>query len=274
MDATLQRLRSVRHVALDMDGTIYHGGQLFDSTLPFLQLLREQGIGYSFVTNNCSRSRAQYVAHLQAMGIDATPDQLVTSADATIAYLHSERAEIRSLYVIGTESLRAEFAAAGLRVVSNDDEPDAVVIGFDTALRYENLCRASYWVREGKPFLATHPDTFCPSDAPLVLVDCGAVCACIQSATGRAPEAVLGKPDPRMLAPILQRHQMNVDQIAMVGDRLYTDMAMAVRACAFGVFVQTGDGKTGADDADAPRPDLTVPGLTEFGAAILAARTA
>ncbi|MEZ5325683.1 MAG: HAD-IIA family hydrolase [Verrucomicrobiales bacterium] len=271
MAGTAERLRQLRHVALDMDGTIYHGGQLFDTTLPFLELLREQGIGYSFVTNNCSRSRAQYVAHLQEMGIDTSLEQLLTSADATIAYLKCEQPAIRSIYLIGTESLRAEFAAAGFKVASNDDDPDAVVVGFDTALRYENLCRASYWVREGKPFFATHPDMFCPSDAPLVLVDCGAVCACIQSATGRAPEAVLGKPDPRMLAPVLQRYELTADQVAMVGDRLYTDMAMAARAGAFGVFVQTGDGKTGAGDADAPAPDLVVPGLAEFGAALVAA---
>ena len=274
MTASQQRLRDLRHVALDMDGTIYHGGQLFDATLPFLRTLDDHGIGYSFVTNNCSRGRDEYVAHLSKMGVAATSEQLLTSADATIAYLKSERADLQCLYVIGTDSLRAEFTAAGMRIASNDDEPDAVVVGFDTGLRYENLCRAAYWVREGKPFLATHPDTFCPSDAPLVLVDCGAICACIQSATGRGPDAVLGKPDPRMLAPLLVRHQLNADQIAMVGDRLYTDMAMARNAGALGVLVLTGDGQTGADDVNAPTPDLVLAGLAEFGEAIIAARLA
>lgn len=272
MTANVQKLRDLQHVALDMDGTIYRGGQLFDTTLPFLQLLTDHGIGYSFVTNNCSRARADYVAHLSAMGVAAAPEQILTSADATIAYLKCEQPDIELLYVVGTESLREEFATAGLRIASNDDEPDAVVIGFDTALRYENLCRAAYWVREGKPYLATHPDTFCPSDAPLVLVDCGAICACIQSATGRTPDAVLGKPDPRMLAPVLQRHNLAADQIAMVGDRLYTDVAMACNAGAFSVLVETGDSTTGADDATAPTPDLTAPGLAEFGEAIAAAR--
>lgn len=267
-----ERLRSLKHVALDMDGTIYRGGQLFDTTLPFLQLLTHHGIGYSFVTNNCSRARADYVSHLDAMGVAAAPEQILTSADATIAYLKSDRPDVESLYVVGTDSLSAEFAAAGLGIASNDDEPDAVVVGFDTALRYETLCRAAFWVREGKPFLATHPDTFCPSDAPLVLVDCGAICACIESATGRAPDAVLGKPDPRMLAPVLQRHSLTVGQVAMVGDRLYTDVAMAIAAGALGVLVQTGDGVTGADDSDAPVPDLEVPGLAEFGEAIAASR--
>ena len=272
MSAIERRLCNLRHVALDMDGTIYRGGQLFDTTLPFLQLLVDHGIGYSFITNNCSHARSEDVTHLGGMGVVAAPEQILTSADATIAYLQRERADLRCLYVVGTESLRAEFAAAGLRIASYDEEPDAVVVGFDTALRYENLCRATYWVREGKPYFATHPDAFCPSDAPLVLVDCGAVCACIESATGRAPDAVLGKPHPRMLDPVLQRHQLTADRIAMVGDRLYTDMAMARDAGVLGVLVQTGDSVTGAGDAKAPTPDLVVPGLAEFGEAIATAQ--
>lgn len=266
----LSRLRGIRHVVLDMDGTIYRGSELFPATVPFLELLSDRGIGYSFVTNNCSRARADYVDHLRAMGVPIGPHQLITSSDATIACLRRDRPGLRCLYVIGTDSLRAEFAGSGWRIADGREEPDAVVIGFDTALRYDDLCRASYWIREGKPFIATHPDAFCPTDAPAVLIDCGAVCACITAATGREPDAVPGKPDPRMLTPVLQRHGLTAAQLAVVGDRVYTDIAMARRAGALAVLVLTGD-QTGRGAPDAPVPDAVFPGLAEFGAAIAAA---
>ena len=95
MSSIERKLRDLRHVVLDMDGTIYRGGQLFDTTLPFLRLLADHGIGYSFITNNCSRARSEYVAHLGGMGVVAAPEQILTSADATIAYLQRERADLR-----------------------------------------------------------------------------------------------------------------------------------------------------------------------------------
>src|SRR6478752_4709674 len=84
---TLERLRTIRHVALDMDGTIYKGGTLFECTEPFLTLMRELGIGYTFLTNNPSKSSADYLAHLRKLGLTVTADELYTSAQATIGYL-------------------------------------------------------------------------------------------------------------------------------------------------------------------------------------------
>ncbi len=65
------RLRQIRHVALDMDGTIYSGDTLFDFTRPFLAQLTALGIGYTFLTNNSSKSVKDYVARLRAMGVSA-----------------------------------------------------------------------------------------------------------------------------------------------------------------------------------------------------------
>ena len=109
------------------------------------------------------------------------------------------------------------------------DDPGAVVVGFDTSLTFERLCRAAYWIGRGRPFIATHPDLICPTDEPTVLVDCGAVCACLTAATGRAP-LVLGKPDPSMILDLCGRLGLERDRVVMVGDRVYTDVVMAQRA--------------------------------------------
>jgi HAD superfamily hydrolase (TIGR01450 family) len=171
------RLRALQHVALDMDGTIYSGGTLFPFTIPFLQLLEEMGIGYTFLTNNSSRSTSDYLAHLEKIGIKASQDQLYTSTQATIEHLEQELPDLKRLFVLGTASMRQEMVEAGFMLTEDtaEDEPDAVVVGFDTGLVYRRLCRAAYWIKQGKYFIATHPDRICPTDQPTVLVDCGAI---------------------------------------------------------------------------------------------------
>ena len=269
-----KRLRDIRHVALDMDGTIYSGGTLFASTQPFLALLAELGIGHTFLTNNSSKSAKDYLAHLRKIGIPATADQLYTSTQATIAYLRQQLPAVQRLFALGTASMSRELEAAGFSLTADSasDEPDGVLVGFDTELTFPRLCRAAYWISKGKPFIATHPDRVCPTDQPTVLVDCGAICAALKEATGRAPDMVLGKPDPCMLRGILSRHALAPAQLAMVGDRLYTDMAMAHRAGALGVLVLTGE-TTAAEGANhSPAPGLIVSGLAEFGERLRAAR--
>jgi HAD superfamily hydrolase (TIGR01450 family) len=262
-----QRLGAIRHVALDMDGTIYKGGTLFPFTNSFLAQLTSLGIGYSFLTNNSSKSTVDYARHLAKIGVPATADQVYTSTQASIEFLREAMPDVRRLFVLGTASMAAEVEAAGftLTAESASDEPDAVLVGFDTALTFARLCRAAYWIAQGKPFLASHPDRICPTDEPNVLVDCGAICAALREAAGRGPDAVLGKPDPRMLRGLLTRHGLSAEQLAMVGDRLYTDIEMARRAGALGVLVLTGEAT--AEDAarSTSTPDIIAANVAEFG---------
>ena len=257
-----------------MDGTIYRGSTLFDFTPGFLARLDAWDIGYTLLTNNSSKSVEDYVLHLRSMGIEAAPDQIYTSALATIDYLKNTFPTIRRLYVLGTLSLCGEFTRAGFSIARGDEEPDGVVVGFDTTLNFSRMCKAAWWIKQGKPFIATHPDRICPTDEPTLLVDCGALCACLREATGCAPAAVLGKPDPRMLGGILQRHDLQAGQLAMVGDRLYTDMVMARRAGAVGVLVLTGEATAEDLERCSEPPDIVVPSLKEFGEMLAAARAA
>lgn len=261
------RLRRIRHVALDLDGTIYRGGTLFPSTIPFLKLLKELRVGYTFLTNNSSKSSRDYLIDLERFGIRVTPQELYTSTQATVQFLREALPAVKRLFVLGTPSLVAELRDMGFIPTADDatDEPDAVVVGFDTGLAFSRLCRAAYWISQGKPFIATHPDRVCPTDQPTVLVDCGSICAALEKATGRAPDTILGKPDPCMLRGILRRHDLSAEQLAMVGDRLYTDMAMAYSVGVLGVLVLTGETTMGhLTPAERP-PDLVVTGLDEFG---------
>lgn len=270
----LARLKGIRHVALDMDGTIYMGMSLFDYTKPFLARLKQMGITYSFLTNNPSTSIADYLKKLAGMGIEATADEMYTTALATIDYIKTHLPEAKRLFILGTPSMTSEFVKAGFEVAedSADDRPDAVVVAFDKTLTYDRLCRAAWWIHQGLPYVATNPDRVCPTDQPTVLVDCGSICKCLEHATSRQPDITLGKPDLNMLSGIMQRYGLRADEIAMVGDRIYTDVQMAFNAGAFGVLVLSGE--TTLDIvAEAPRkPDLTADSIAVLGDLLAQAR--
>lgn len=266
----LERLRSIRHVALDLDGTLYKDGVLFGGVEQFLATLEEQGVGYTFLTNNSSKSRREYVARLCELGLDAHDDNVFTSADATIEYLRECCPKIKRLFVLGTPGLCEQFAEAGYTLCGEQtdntgDEPDAVVVGFDTTLGFERLCRAAHWIVRGKAYLATHPDFVCPTHGPTVLIDCGSICAALNAATGRIPSAVPGKPSRWMLDGILKAHRLQPSELAMVGDRLYTDMAMAAQSGALGVLVLTGEATAEQAAAAKDRPELIVDDVVALG---------
>lgn len=260
------KLIKTRHLALDMDGTIYSGKTLFPFTRSVLETISELGIGYTFFTNNSSKSVRDYLAHLAAMGIEATPAQMYTSTLSTIAHLRRNYPGKNRAFILGTASMVTEFEENGF--VSDDDEPDLVVVGFDPVMSFPCLCRAGYWIKRGKPFIATHPDRICPTDQPTLLVDCGSVCAALTAATGRSPDAVLGKPHAIMMEEILRRQDLQPEELAVVGDRLYTDVAMARAVGAVGVLVLTGETTRREAEESQPPPDLILPSIEDLAQAL------
>ena len=263
-EADRKRLAAIRHLALDMDGTLYLGGTLFEFTDGFLRSLRAMNIGYTFFTNNSSRSTKQYIQRLSRMGIDANPEMFYSSTHATIDYLHDELPAVKRLFVLGTPGLQQEIADAGFEL--SDDNPDAVVIGYDTGLTYERLTIAATWIKRGKPYIATHPDLVCPTDQQVVLPDCGSICQMLTAATDRLPDVVLGKPHVCMLAGLMHRHGLKPEQVAVLGDRLYTDVAMANNVGALSVLVLTGETRACDVERSTHRPMVVVEHAGKFAA--------
>ncbi|MDF2440846.1 MAG: hypothetical protein JWN98_1830 [Abditibacteriota bacterium] len=259
-------MRRVRHIALDMDGTIYCGDELFAETQPFLHNLQAHGITFSFLTNNSSKSVHDYVRHLAHFGIDVAPSALFTSTHATVALIQNRHPEIRTVLAVGTRSLQQELQSAGFKVLCEEDseEPQAVIVGFDPKLNFSALCKATYWIGHGLPYFATHPDRVCPTNLPTVLLDCGALCAAIEAATGRKPDAIGGKPEPEMLHALCRRLQLQADEVAMIGDRLYTDVLMANRAGALSVLTLTGETQRRDLEGAPSAPDLVIENLSQL----------
>ncbi|MDD7107002.1 MAG: HAD-IIA family hydrolase [Prevotellaceae bacterium] len=262
-----EKLAKIKHVALDMDGTIYMGTHLFPFTIPFLEKLTSMGITYSFLTNNPSKSIDDYLLKLKKMGINATEEEIYNTTIATIDYIKAHYPSAKRLFLLGTPSMISQFEKAGFISTADDaeDVPDIIVAAFDMTLNYSRLCRAAWWISQNIPYIATNPDKVCPTNEKTILVDCGSICKCLESATGRTPDITLGKPDPNMLVGIQQQKNLKPEQIAMVGDRIYTDIAMAHNANAFGCLVLSGETTLEVAKAAPRQPDLIAENIKELG---------
>ena len=262
-----EKLAKIKHVALDMDGTIYMGTHLFPFTIPFLEKLTSMGITYSFLTNNPSKSIDDYLLQLKKMGINATEEEIYNTTIATIDYIKAHYPSAKRLFLLGTPSMISQFEKAGFISTADDaeDVPDIIVAAFDMTLNYSRLCRAAWWISQNIPYIATNPDKVCPTNEKTILVDCGSICKCLESATGRTPDITLGKPDPNMLVGIQQQKNLKPEQIAMVGDRIYTDIAMAHNANAFGCLVLSGETTLEVAKAAPRQPDLIAENIKELG---------
>lgn len=266
-DEMMAACRRIKHVALDMDGTIYMGSTLFPFTKDFLARLTRLGIGYSFLTNNPTRSIADYLKKLAKLGIEATDEEMYTTAVATIEYLKARMPEVKRIFALGTPSMLHEFEEAGFELAACDpnDRPDALIVAFDTTLQYDRLCHAAWLAQQGLPYIATNPDRVCPTDQPTVLVDCGSLTTCIEYATGRKPDLVIGKPNPDMLSGIMYRYNLQPDEVAMCGDRIYTDVATAQNAGGMGVLVLSGETTKETALNNDPMPDITCRDISVLG---------
>lgn len=260
IDHRISLLEKTKLFVLDMDGTFYLGEHMIDGSLEFLRTLEHTGRRYMFFTNNSSKSAETYVKKLRSMNCSVDASQIMTSGDVMIEYL-KQYYPGHSVYLLGTDSLKTSFLQSGIPLT--EEQPDIVVVGFDTTLTYHKLERACSFIRNGALFLATHMDINCPIEDGFI-PDCGALCAAITRSTGKAPK-YMGKPFPETIELILKKTGAPRDQISFVGDRLYTDVAAGVNNGVTGFLVLTGETKTADLDHAKIRPDGVFLSLKEMG---------
>ncbi len=248
----LDVLRRVRGFVVDLDGTTYLGDVVIEGAARFLNVLARSGRRHVFVTNNSSTSGATYATKLRGMGLDVSDSQVLTSGEATAMYLRRRR--LRKLFVLGTPALEDELKRGGFTF--NDSRPDCVVLGFDRTLTYRKLETATHLIRKGVPFVATHPDLVCPTEDGYI-PDCGSMIALLTASTGVVP-TVVGKPEPLLVEMALSKLAFPVSQVAVVGDRLYTDIVMGQQAGAVTVLVLSGETTPEMVAASARPPDLVM----------------
>lgn len=236
----MNKLKKIKLFLIDMDGTIYLDNSLFDGTTDFLDYVKNIGGRYIFLTNNSSKSVDKYIEKLNGMGIAADKKDFLTSTDATIEYLKKEK--FKKIYAFGTESFKEQLRNSEVNITDELSEGiDCLCLGYDTELTYKKLEDACILLNEDIAYVATNPDWVCPTQygyAP----DCGSVSEMLGIATGKKPKFI-GKPDPAMAELAMKMTGFDKSETAVIGDRLYTDIACGVNAGINTIFVLSGEGR-------------------------------
>jgi NagD protein len=251
----MTELAKINFFILDLDGTIYLENKLLKGSLDFLNKLKNQQKNFVFLTNNSSKNRADYQQKLAELGIDVSPEKIINSGEITAAHLTTKNAKINSnknkqgkrIFLLGTESLKLEMERFGHTIVNQEKNlrqkaatVDYVVLGFDKSLTYQKLWLAHDLILAGVDYVATHPDLVCPLKGGRTQPDCGAMIELLAASTGKRPQ-IIGKPAQTTVNYIVERFQLKKSELAMVGDRLYTDMKMAKEAGITGILVLSGE---------------------------------
>ena len=246
-------LDRIEAIFLDLDGTIYLGGEPIEGALDFLERLDQRGIRRFFLSNNSSKSVSQYLEKLTSMGIPANEQDILLSTHDLLSWLKKEG--VTETYLVGTEGMREMLEEDGIRTRSRS--PQYVVLGYDTEINYEKLSTASIHLHSGVPMVASHPDIVCPSPDG-GLPDTGAYIDLFEATTGVRPIHICGKPNPGMILHKIEELGLLPDNCAMVGDRLYTDIEMAERSGVHGILVLSGEATMSDASLASQKPSLVV----------------
>lgn len=256
-------LQAIRCFLLDMDGTFYLGSRLLPGARELLDLLSRRGVPFLFLTNNSSRTRKEYAEKIRKFGISLSEDKIFTSGEATAIYLAKRKPGAR-IYVVGTPALEREFVEHGFQLTA--DRPDFAVLGFDTTLTYEKIWKLCDLIVAGVPYIATHPDINCPTEEGF-MPDIGAMMAMIAASTGKQPDVIIGKPYAPIVESLTEKLHLPVSALCMVGDRLYTDIALGKTGLST-VLVLSGETRRADLEGSPFQPDYVMEDLAGLVSAL------
>jgi len=256
------KLLGTKLFLLDMDGTLYLGDEVFEGAIDFIHTIKATGREYIYLTNNSSRAGSDYITRLRRLGFPCEAENVFTSGMATAMYLN-ENFPGETVYPVGTPAFLNELTSYGVKL-GDDESVKVVCVGFDTTLTYEKLDKAVHYLRRcGAAFVAANPDWVCPMPADEVLPDCGSICALLTASSGVKP-TFIGKPNRNMVDIISMKTGVPNENICCVGDRLYTDIAVAQNANAVSVCVLSGESTVEDIEAAERKPDYVLNNVAEI----------
>jgi 4-nitrophenyl phosphatase len=228
-------LESIDVLVVDLDGVVWIGGKAIEANVRALRRLQEHMRIY-YVTNNSTKSRPEYASKLRSLGLEAWESNVITSGRAATLWL-KRFTKARNVYLIGEEGLKWELEVEGYHVVDRGLEAEAVVVGLDRRLTYHKLAEALKALLRGAYFIATNPDHILPEEETPI-PGAGAIIAALETASKRKPDVIAGKPNPWILVSTLG--DIDYSRVAVVGDRVDTDVELALRIGAKPILTLTG----------------------------------
>ncbi len=250
----------IEGIILDLDGTIYRGNTPLTFAGEFVNKVKQKGIRILFLTNNSQRTTLYYSRKLKKMGIDASEDEILTSAKATALYI-KEHYENPWVFPIGEDGLLTELIKHNIHVTFDWRMSSMLVVGYDTNITYKKLKDAALLLENGGIFIACNPDKSLPTEEGNIPGN-GAQLAFLKEATGREPY-IIGKPHMPIVKEALSILNTTTEKTLIVGDRYETDILTGFRAGMKTALVLTGATKKN-DIHNRRRPDFTVQNLEEL----------
>lgn len=235
----MAELKDITLFLLDMDGTVNLGYDPIDGAKEFLCTLKEQGKNFIFLTNNSSKSASDYVDKMRSLGFPCESENVFTSGMAAGMFLE-ENKKGSKVYVCGTKSLKNELKNYDVDMSETGEDADTVLLGYDTELNYKKIRTVCDLLDGGADYYATNIDMVCPIEGGRYLPDCGSFADMFEQAVKRRPR-FLGKPDRTMIDIIAKVQGVPYENIAMVGDRIYTDVKTGINAGVTSVLVLSGE---------------------------------
>lgn len=228
---------------VDMDGVVHLGEEAVPGAPEAIRALRDRGKTVRFVTNNSRASREALVEKLAGFGIEAEPADVVSAGWATVAHVADRGVD--AVHVLGGDQLAEMVRAEGIAV--RDEDVDAVVVGHDESVTYDDLQRATRLVvHGGADLVAANADGWFPTEGG-VAPGTGAILAALEAAT-ETEATVVGKPEPEVFEIALDG--LPADRTVMVGDNPTSDVVGAERAGIDAVLVTGGRVEREAAGAD------------------------
>ncbi len=232
-------LKDITLYLLDMDGTVNLGYDPIDGAKEFLCTLKEQGKNFIFLTNNSSKNAGDYVEKMRSLGFPCESENVFTSGMAAGMFLKENKKD-ELIYVCGTLSLKEELKKYGVKISEDGIGATTVLLGYDTELDYKKIRIVCDLLDAGADYFATNIDMVCPIEGGRYLPDCGSFADMFENACKRRP-VFLGKPDRTMIDILAKREGVPYENIAMVGDRIYTDVKTGINAGVTSVLVLSGE---------------------------------
>lgn len=260
----LQELRKLKGLVIDMDGVLWHGDTAMPGLPEFFAILKQRQIKFILATNNNTQTPNGFVQKAGKLGVEVSPEQVVTAAVATVHYLCSRYQPGSRIYVVGEAALKGLIADAGFVVA--DTEVRAVVATMDRELTYDMLKRATLHIRAGADFIGPNPDTSYPT-AEGIVPGGGAILAAISAASDCQP-LIIGKPEGWVFQICLERMQLGVEETASLGDRLETDIAGGQRIGMKTILVFSGVSTAANLDSSPIQPTWVFSGIEELARAL------
>jgi len=226
----------------DLDGTLYLGNSPLPGALDLIRQLRAMDARVLFLTNNPTRNPETYATKLTNMGIPATSDDILNTVSTMVQWLLRHHPDA-TVYPISEQPLIDALDAAGIRMSDDPAQIDFVIASYDRTFTYEKLQIAfdAIWFHKRAQLITTNPDRYCPFPGGRGEPDAATIVAAIEAGTGTTCIQNVGKPDPFMLEAALARIGLDAENCVMTGDRLQTDIRMAIDAGMASALVFTGE---------------------------------